>query len=96
MRNRKKIIIWPSYFESSLSWSEGRRVAKNLALKGVKPEEIFRAAEDLNMNPVIKIDATYSKRPWRKSGVVFVDKMGSKTVILKDLASKIRINRVSK
>lgn len=96
MRERKKIIIWPSYFESSLSWSEGRRVAKNLALKGVKSEEIFKAAEDLNMNPIIKIDAKYSKRPWHKTGAVLVDKMGPKTVILKDLASEIRIYRASK
>ena len=69
MRRRGKLVFWPAYFESSLTWGQGRRVSKRLSLRGVKAVEVFRAAEDLGLNPLMDEGAAYPKAPWMRSGV---------------------------
>jgi signal recognition particle subunit SRP19 len=96
LRRRGKLIFWPVYFDVNHSWRQGRRVPRKLALRGVKSEEVFRAADDLGLNPILNSEAVYSKHPWRKTGVVLVDRTGPKTAILKDLARKMWDNRGSK
>ncbi len=93
MRGREKLVLWPTYFDTDLTWRQGRRVSKKMAIRGVKAEEVFKAASDLGLNPVLDSGAAFSKQPWVKAGVVFVDKTGPKTEILKALALKIRQNR---
>jgi signal recognition particle subunit SRP19 len=89
-------MIWPSYFDVEYSTSQGRRVPRSQAIRGVKSEEIFQAAEDLSLKPVIKPASAYSKRPWLKTGVILVDKTGPKTGILKEILQKIKVNRAKK
>jgi signal recognition particle subunit SRP19 len=96
LRGRGRLLIWPSYFDVEYSTSQGRRVPKSQAIRGVKSEEIFQAAEDLGLKPVIKPASAYSKRPWLKTGVVLVDKTGPKTKILEDVLQKIKVNRAKK
>ncbi len=96
MRRKGKLVIWPAYLDIEKSWSEGRRVSKLLALRGVKAEEIFRAAEDLSLNPSMDQNSAHSKTPWLRNGVILVNKTKKKTVLLRDLARKIRSNRASK
>lgn len=67
-----------------------------MAIRGVKTEEIFKAAEDMGLNPVSKPVSAYSKRPWSKIGVVLVDKSGSKTKTIKDLSRNIKVKRARK
>lgn len=93
MRGRGKLVLWPTYFDADNTWRQGRRVSKKLAMRGVKAEEVFKAADDLGLNPVLNSGAAFSKRPWVKTGVVIVDSAGPKTEIIKALASKIRQNR---
>ena len=93
MRKRGKLIFWPAYFDSERSWSQGRRVAKRLAVRGVDAEEVSKAATDLGLNPVLNQGAALPKHPWLKTGSVMVDKAGPKTEVLKDLAERIRRNR---
>lgn len=94
MRGRGKLVLWSAYFDTDYSWRQGRRVPKKLALRGVKADEVFKAATDLGMNPVLKSGAAHSKHPWIKTGAVLVDKTGTKTEALKELALKISRNRV--
>jgi len=96
MRRRGKLVFWPAYFESSLTWGQGRRVSKKLSLRGVKAVEVFRAAEDLGLNPLMDEGAAYPKAPWMRSGVVLVDKTGKKSEVMVDLAQRIRSNRANK
>jgi signal recognition particle subunit SEC65 len=56
----------------------------------------MKAAEDLDLKPILNPDSAYSKYPWRKTGYVLVDKKNSKSEILKNLAHKIKVNRTSK
>lgn len=96
MRGKGKLIFWPAYFDVDHSWRQGRRVPKKQALRGVKSEEVFRAADDLGLNPILNSGAVYSKHPWRRTGFVLVDRAGPKTAILKDIVRRIRENRASK
>ena len=96
MRRSGKLTFWPAYFDTDLTWSQGRRVSRRLSLRGVKNEEIFKAASDLSLKPVIDDSAAYPKVSWRRTGVVIVDKTGKKSEILKELARRIQYNRTRK
>ena len=90
MRGRGKLRIWPVYFDASYSRGEGRRVPQTKALKEPKAEDIERAAMKLGLNPILEPTAKYSKQPWRPVGLVLVDKRGSKTRIIKEIAEELR------
>lgn len=90
MRGRGKLRIWPVYFDSSYSRGEGRRVPRSKAVKDTNAEEIEKAARRLGLNPILEPAARYSKQPWRPVGVVLVDKKGSKTRIIKEIAEELR------
>jgi signal recognition particle subunit SRP19 len=96
LRRKAKLYLWPSYFDTDLSWRQGRRVPKKLSLRDVNSEEVLRAANELGLNPVLEPGAAFSKRPWFKTDLIMVDKSSSKTEILRDLAEKIRQNRASR
>lgn len=90
MRKRGKMVIWPSYLEGSLSRRDGRRVPKTLARRGVTAEDVYRAAQELGLNPELKRDAANPRIPWRRVGLVLVDGRMPKTRLLKELALRIR------
>lgn len=90
MRERGKVIIWPLYLEGSLPRSDGRRIPKHLARRNITVEEIFRAAQELGLNPELQRNAAHPRIPWRKTGLVLVDKKMPKTKLLKELARRIR------
>jgi signal recognition particle subunit SRP19 len=93
LRRKGKQVFWPAYFESENARGDGRRVPKGQALRGVKVDELYRAAEDLELNPELKPGTAYSKKPWDKTGSVLVDKTKSKTIVTSELAARIRSNR---
>ncbi len=93
MRRKGRLVFWPAYFESENTRGKGRKVPKGLALRGVKVDELYKAAEDLKLNPELKPGTAFSKKPWDRTGSVVVDKAKSKTLITAELASRIRSNR---
>jgi signal recognition particle subunit SRP19 len=90
LRGGGKLRIWPVYFDASYSRGEGRRVPRSKAVKDPKAEEVEKAAMRLGLNPILEPTAKYSKQPWRPVGVVLVDKRGSKTKIIKEIAEELR------
>ena len=90
VRGRGKIRLWPAYFNASYTWGEGRRVPKSLATRSPKVEEIEKAATILGLNPLLEPGAAYSKYPWQRTGLVLVDKKGSKTEVIREIAKKLR------
>ena len=93
MRRKGKLVFWPAYFDSENTRGDGRRVPKGLALRGVKVDELYKAAEDLELNPELKPGTAFSKKPWDRTGSVLVDKKNSKNIITAELATRIRSNR---
>ena len=51
MRRKGKLVFWPAYFDSENTRGDGRRVPKGKAVRGVKVDELFKAADDLELNP---------------------------------------------
>ena len=89
-------MLWTVYFDTKFSWKEGRRVSKKISVRGVNAEEIFKAAYDLGMNPVIEAEAKYPRYSWQKAGLVRVDKIYPKSNIINKIARKIRAARTNK
>ena len=89
MQKKDKIILWPIYFDSTKTRTEGRRVPKKLAMLRPNLEEIKKAAELLGFNPLIVQEVAYPSMPWQKIGLVTIPKNDSKTQVIRKIAQKI-------
>lgn len=89
MRKQDKIIIWPAYFDSTKSRKYGRRVPKNLAVVSPKILEIKDAVEKVGLDYEVVAEAGYSKTPWAKTGMLLVDKEGTKEQTIKKIAKQL-------
>ena len=89
MRKQEKIIIWPAYFDKAKTRKNGRRVSKNLAVQSPKIMEIQDAAHKLGLEFEVVIDKGYSKMPWAKTGMLLVEKKGSKEHVINRIAKQL-------
>jgi len=90
-RGEDKYVIWPIYFDKSVSRLNGRRVAKKYAVEKPTIENISKAAKSLGLNPVLEKDRAHSSRHWKKDGRILVDKKDSKSKILRQIANRFII-----
>lgn len=89
MREKDRLVIWPIYFDAELSWNEGRKVSKNLAVKQPKIDDIIKAALEAGLNPELNKDATHPRRPWLKTGSITINKKLPKNEAIKIIAKKL-------
>jgi signal recognition particle subunit SRP19 len=89
MRKQEKIIIWPTYFDSARTRMDGRRVSKSLAVVAPRITEVKEAAEKLSLACELVLDAGYSKTPWLKTGMLLVEKKGSKNQTIVMIAKQL-------
>ena len=89
MRKQSKAIIWPAYFDQGKTRERGRRVAKNLAVQSPKIIELQAAAEALGLENELVADKGYPKTPWAKTGMLLVEKKGSKEQVINRLAKQL-------
>jgi signal recognition particle subunit SRP19 len=89
MRKQDKAIIWPTYFDSTKTRKEGRRVPKSLAVQSPKITEITEAAAKLGLKHEVVAEAGYPKTPWVKAGMILVEKKGSKEQTIKKIAKQL-------
>jgi signal recognition particle subunit SRP19 len=78
MRKQEKVIIWPAYFDSARTRRDGRRVPKSLAVVSPRINEVKEAAEKLSLACELVPESGYPKAPMSKSGMLLVQKKGSK------------------
>jgi len=88
-RDEDKYVIWPIYFDKSVSRLDGRKVSKKHAVEKPTVENISKAAKSLGLNPVLEKETTYPSRPWKKNGRVLVDKKDSKSKLLLQIANRL-------
>jgi len=93
MQKKDKIVLWPLYFDSTKSRIEGRKVPTGVAVPSPKLDEIREAVEQLGLRYEIISDASYPKSSWRKSGMLVVSKVGSKTQMIKEIAKQLLVVR---
>jgi signal recognition particle subunit SRP19 len=89
MRKQEKAIIWLAYFDQAKTRNEGRRVPKNLAVQSPKILEIQEAAQRLGLELEVVADKGYPKTPWAKTGMLLVEKKGSKEQIISRIAKQL-------
>ncbi len=89
MRKQDKIIIWPAYFDSTKTRTDGRRVQKSLAVPSPKISEIKDAADKLGLECELVQDAGYPKIHWMKTGMILVKKNEPKDQIIKKVAKQL-------
>jgi len=89
MRKQNKIVVWPIYFDSTKTKGEGRKLPKKYAVPNPKIDEICEAIKKLGLKFEVVADAAYPKKPWRKTGVIYVEKKQPKLKILKLIGQKL-------
>jgi len=89
MRKQDKVILWPAYFDSTKTRTEGRRVPKNLTVPSPRLEELQRATEQIGLGAEAVLEAKYPSAPWQKVGAITVPKRGSKTQTIRGVAKEI-------
>lgn len=89
MRKQDKAIIWPAYFDQAKTRKKGRRVPKSLAVQSPKIAEITLAAERLGLEHEANPTAGYPKTPWIKTGMIMIEKKGSKEQVIEKIAKQI-------
>jgi len=91
LRESKILVVWPEYFDSKRTRSEGRRVPKRLAVDSPKAAAIVEAAEKLGLNSTVENEVAYPRSWWTKSGKVSVEKRWSKAETLRQIAKKMKL-----
>jgi signal recognition particle subunit SRP19 len=89
VRKQDKFIIWPAYFDQSITRKDGRRVSKGLGLSHPSIDEVALAVQKLGLKHEVVADAGYPKTPWVKTGMILVEKQGSKEQVIQGIAGKL-------
>jgi signal recognition particle subunit SRP19 len=89
MRKQDNVIIWPAYFDQSKTRKDGRRVAKSLAVQHPKIDEVTLAVEKLGLAHEVASESGYPKMPWVKTGMILVEKKGSKEQVIRRIADQL-------
>jgi signal recognition particle subunit SRP19 len=89
MRKQDKVIIWPAYFDQTKTRKKGRRVPKSLAVQHPKIVEVKMAVERLGLKHEFAPEAGYPKTPWLKTGMIMVEKKGSKERVIRKIANQL-------
>ncbi|MDW8084596.1 MAG: signal recognition particle subunit SRP19/SEC65 family protein [Candidatus Caldarchaeum sp.] len=91
MIRKEGIILWPAYFDSKNSRKHGRRVSLSMAFQRPSVDDLMIVCRKLGFD-VEKVDASYPRTWFRKSGYVVV-KTGrklSKNLLVKMVAEELR------
>lgn len=89
LRKQDKFIIWPAYFDQTKTRKEGRRVSKSLAVQNPKICEVTLAVERLDLKHEVTPETGYPKTPWLKTGMIMVEKKGSKEQVIRKIANQL-------
>lgn len=90
-----KLVLWPLYFDirEPRPW---RRVPKELAIESPTAEAIARIAAELRLKPVLEKGVAHPKRWWLAEGRVLVDVRGAKSVLLQQIAERLKASEKPK
>lgn len=66
-------VLYPAYFDATLSRSDGRRVPEDLAVEAPEVDEVAKAVQQVGYDAVIERDRHYSRESHLERGRVLVD-----------------------
>ena len=88
-----QFVIWPAYFDKSLTWSQGRRVVQNYSVDKPTVEQIVAACKALKLPFNVEPDKVYPNKWWSNKGRILIDKKKSKlskSKTVKAIAKKLK------
>ena len=88
-RGEDKYVIWPIYFDKSISRLKGRKISKKYAVEKFTIEDVVNAAKSLGLNPILEKSASHPSRPFKKEGRILVDKKDTKSKLLVQIANHL-------
>ncbi len=88
-RGEDKYVIYPIYFDKSVSRLAGRKVSKKHAVDKPSIQDISKAAKSLGLNPVLEKEVSYPSRNWKKEGRILIDKKDSKSKLLVQISDRL-------
>ena len=86
-RGENKYVVWPIYFDKSISRSSGRKVSLKNAIEKPSIDNIAKAAKALNLNPIIENNSNHPSRNWKKDGRILIDKKDKKPKLLRQISN---------
>ena len=89
MRKSDCTVLWPVYFDSTKTRSEGRRISKKLGIVAPTLNMIEKALTSLNLNYDSITDASHPHYPWKKTGMIIVKKRRDRNRLMKDIAKEL-------
>ena len=85
-------ILYPCYFNASLSRSEGRRVPRTLGAKGPAINDIERALKRANVK--YRVEEHHHPAYWiRREGRIIAEWHEKKESLIKKVAQKLEVKR---
>lgn len=93
--DKNRVLIYPCYLDYNKSESQGRKIPKRFAVPSPKIEEIFRATQRLDLDPIIE-EKPHPSWWWEEPSRISVKKVASKRRMLVMIAQKIMEERRSK
>lgn len=86
-------ILWPQYFDSNLSRSEGRRMPRSLSIPAPNSGDLFHIAKKLGLSPVLEDDKAFPSRWMEGKGRIRIAKKFDKTTTMRKVAEGLQRKR---
>lgn len=85
------IVIWPIYFDSTKTRSQGRMVSAEDSVPNPSVEDVIAATLKVGIKPEIEREKKHPGTWQASSGRILVPKSETKTVILKKIARSLKV-----
>ncbi len=89
LRRKRYFVLYPEYFDKSLTRKQGRALPKNKAVANSTLSKLAKACEILELDFEVEKDKKYSKNWWTSEGRVIVNPEGitNKTELIRRVAN---------
>ena len=84
------ITIWPQYLDKDLTLKEGRKIAKEYAVKEPTLSDIERAVKRLGLTYNVQKEFSYPGKWYEKSGRILVEWEGTKLELIREVSMEIK------
>lgn len=83
------VVLWPRYFDRSVSRAAGRRVPKDMAVKRPDAAWVVSAAKKAGFKPELEAKARHPAMPWKTMGRVLIKAKGDKEAVIRKVAKEM-------
>ncbi|MEM0226717.1 MAG: signal recognition particle subunit SRP19/SEC65 family protein [Thermofilaceae archaeon] len=87
---RRPVVLWPVYFDATKSRSSRRRVPASLAVRGVTPEDLLKAAQAAGYRAELDASAKHPATWFESSGRVLVYTDERKSLVIRKVAEQLK------